>query len=226
MSRGRQIARLKVKPLAPVVLNRYLLDWAAADLHFHPGSFLDLTSENLFGNSRPLQVEVGAGSGEYLCHLAKEAPGVNFLGVEVSRRAAFSAVSLAAEQGLENILLLRADFRLLYPLLPEGSWQAVYLHFPDPPEKQKDVRRQIFSAAFLDRLAGVLAAGGTLSVVSDKPEFFFEMLDLAEKHHSFTLAQPRHSLEGFDPGIKSRFQRFWEAKGILPLRFVLRRAQF
>ncbi|MGH2581290.1 MAG: tRNA (guanosine(46)-N7)-methyltransferase TrmB [Anaerolineales bacterium] len=226
MSRGRQIARLKLKPLAPVVLNRYLLDWPAADLHSHPGSFSDLTSENLFGNSRPLQVEIGAGSGEYLCHLAAEAPGANFLGIEISRRAALSTVSLAAEQRLENVLVLRADFKLLYPLLPEKGWQVVYLHFPDPPEKQKDAKRQIFTAAFLDKMARVLAAEGTLSLVSDKREYFFAMLELAEKHQAFELAHPQRYLAGFEPSVKSRFQRFWEAKGVLPLRFVLRTAQF
>ena len=223
MSRGRQIARLKLKPLAPVVLNRYLLDWAAAYLHFHPGSFPHLTSENLFGNSRPLQVEIGAGSGEYLCHLAAEIPGENFLGIEVSRRAALSAVSLADEQRLENLLVLRADFRLLYPLLPENGWRAVHLHFPDPPEKQKDARRQIFTAAFLNKMTRVLKAEGTISVVSDKREFFLEMLDLAEKHQAFELAHSLRYLEGFDPGVKSRFQIFWEAKGVLPLRFILRK---
>jgi tRNA (guanine-N7-)-methyltransferase len=50
---------------------------------------------------------------------------------------------------LENVVFLRADFRLLYPLLAPGSLDAVYLHFPDPNVRPKFRKHRVFCARFL-----------------------------------------------------------------------------
>lgn len=222
MPRGRHLARIKIKALDPASAARYLLDWDAKDLRSSISDFPTLTSPGLFGNNRPLEVEIGAGSGEYLVELAKQSPTVNFLGIEVSKRAAIFAAALAAEAGLQNLRILRADFKLLEQLLASASWATVYLHFPDPVHKREDLKRSVFTAEFLDAMASTLQPGGILSVASDKPDFFFDMLGLAEGDARFEKAHEERYLEGLDTPVKSRFQKFWERKGIGPLHFVLR----
>lgn len=223
MSRGRQIVRLKLRPLTAQA-RCLLLDWEPSELYSHPERFPHLGSIELFGNRNPLEVEIGPGSGEYLCFLASNQPATNFLGIEVSRRAAAVCAALAAEQGLSNLRMLRADFKLLAPLLPNSGWHRVYLHFPDPPHKASDQKRRIFDQAFLDQMAGTLAPDGEISVASDKPGFFFEMLELAENDSRFKVAHTERYLEGLELAVKSRFQRFWERKGVQPLRFILRKS--
>lgn len=223
MSRGRQIGRLKLRPLTPELREKYLLDWDAAELRRDPAAFPCLNSAQIFGNSNALEVEVGAGSGEYLCYLAAQNPEANFLGIEISRRAAYVAVLTAADLGLPNLRILRADFRLLEPLLLPQSWQAVYLHFPDPPHRRKDAKRALFDQPFLDAMARVLGPGGQISVVSDKEDFFVRMLELAEDDGRFVKAHAEEYLPTFEPEVKSRFQRSWERKGLSPRRFILRR---
>ncbi len=219
MSRGRQIGRLKLEPLNPELKQRFLLDWEPVELRRAANTFPSLTSPDLFGNYHPLEVEIGAGSGEYLCHLAARRAQTNFLGIEVSRRAAHMAVMAAADLDLGNLRILRADFKLLAGVLAPQSWQAVYLHFPDPPHKREDAKHAIFDGAFLDAMAKVLVPGGQLSVVSDKADFFTRMLALAAMDGRFS----RSDVEIFEPEVKSRFQLSWERKGIAPRRFVLRR---
>lgn len=224
MARGRQISRLKLKPLSAEA-KRLLLDWEPAELYSHPERFPALTAAALFGSPSPLEVEIGPGSGEYLCYLAASQPGVNFLGIEVSKRAAAYCAAKAAEQGLANLRVLRTDFKLLGPLLPKESWQRVYLHFPDPPHKTADEKRRIFNPGFLDQMAITLAPGGEISVASDKPDFLHQMLALAEADHRFQIMHAGRVLQGLESPVKSRFQRFWERKGILPLRFILRKGR-
>jgi tRNA (guanine-N7-)-methyltransferase len=223
MARGRQIGRLKLNPLTPEVRQRYLLDWDAVELRRAANTFPPLTSLALFGNQHPLEVEIGAGSGEYLCYLAARSPQANFLGIEVSRRAAYIAVAAAADPVLGNLRILRADFKLLVAVLAPQSWQAVYLHFPDPPHNREDAKHAIFDHAFLDAMAVVLVPGGQLSVVSDKTDFFTRMLALAAGDARFAKIHAEPYLQGFEPEVKSRFQLSWERKGIAPRRFVLRR---
>lgn len=222
MSRGRQIGRLKLRPLAPENEKKYLLNWPAVSLHKDPLAFPPPTSPGVFGNKLPLEVEIGPGSGEYLAHLALHAPEKNFLGIEVSRRSAFAAVSQLAAAKLENARILRADFKLLLPLIQPSSWLAVYLHYPDPAHRPKDAKRTLFDQSFLDGIATGLVVGGTLSVVSDNPAYFEKMLALSEADKRFAKTHSERFL-GFEPEVKSRFQRSWEKKGQLAKQFVLRK---
>jgi tRNA (guanine-N7-)-methyltransferase len=223
MSRGRQLGRIKLRPLSPELRQRYLLEWDPRQLAESPQSFPQLDSPSLFANTQPLEVEIGAGSGEFLAALAAAEPAHNFLAIEISRRAVHKAVLEAADRQLANLLVLRADFKLLGPLLPRGGWHAVYLHFPDPPHKREDEKRVIFDAQFLDQMSATLEQGGALSVVSDHEAFFARMLQLAEGDPRFAKTHAERYVDGFEPAVKSRFQRVWERKGRRPRQFVLRR---
>jgi tRNA (guanine-N7-)-methyltransferase len=224
LARGRQIGRMELRPLNEQEHARYFLHWSGKELNEHPEKFPKLTSQAIFGNDAPLEVEIGMGSGEYLLWLAQQEPQTNFLGIEVSGRAALFAAAQAAEQGADNLRVLRADFKQLYSHLEANSWQRVYLHFPDPVHKARDERRRIFDQTFLDAMARVLQPGGEISVVSDKADFFFEMLELAEGDRRFQKKHAERFLESFDPPVKSRFHRSWESKGIFPKRFILAKA--
>jgi len=223
MSRGRQIARLKLRPLNAEA-EKLLLDWDPGELYSHPERFPHLTSVELFGNQNSLEVEIGPGSGEYLCYLAGNQPDTNYLGIEVSRRSAAACAALAAENGLSNLRVLRTDYKLLRLLLPGEGWAKVYLHFPDPPHKTADEKKRIFNQTFLDQMAITLVPKGLISVASDKPEFLVRMLELAEKDPRFRVTHSERYLEGLESAVKSRFQLFWERKGVRPLRFTLQRS--
>ena len=223
MSRGRQISRLRLKPPTPDAQAQYLLEWSAKALRGGLQDFPQLTSEALFGNDLPLEVEIGPGTGEYLCDLAGRHEGRNYLGIEASRKAVYYAVNAAAERGLANLRFIRANVKLLYPLMVSESWAGVYLHFPDPVHKRKDEKRRVFDQAFLDRMADVLAPGGQISVVSDNEGFFAEMLALAEGERRFRFVEGARGGVEFQPEQKSRFQLFWEGKGVRARRFLIER---
>lgn len=223
MARGRYLGRLKLRPLPPELAERYLLEWHPRLLALEPERFPMLSSQALFGNQRPLEVEIGAGSGEYACSLAAADPQANFLAIELSNRAAHSAAWLAAEAELPNLKVLRADFKLLGPKLPSHGWRRAYLHFPDPQLKAADAKRILFTPQFLDAMASTLQPGGELSVVSDQAQFFRQMLELAEADSRFAKTHPERFLQGFEPPVKSRFQLIWERKGRTSHRFILKR---
>lgn len=224
MARGRKIGRLKLQIPPDEARERYLLEWVARELRFHPERFPRLDGPSLFDKQAPLEVEVGPGTGEYLCHLAQQQPGTNFLGIEASRKAVYQAVAQAANADLDNLLWLRANVKLLYPLFPQAAWQAIYLHFPDPVHKASDEKHRVFDNEFLEAAHRALAPGGRISVVSDDAGFFMDMLALAEEDGRFAKGHRERYLEGFEPGTKSRFQRFWEGKGVFPRQFILVKA--
>ena len=165
MSRGRQISRLKLVALSEEVRKAYLYEWDAKALYFNNAQFPNITSADLFDNRTPLEVEIGPGTGEYLCSLAAQQSSVNFLGIEASKRAAYFAANLAAEAGLTNLRILCANVKLLYPLIPPKAWSRVYVHFPDPVHKHKDEKHSVFDKAFLDAMDRALVSGGEISLL-------------------------------------------------------------
>lgn len=212
---------LPLLPPAPEIACKYLLSYPPRLLHDCPAAFPPLDACHLFGHRRPLELEVGSGRGDFLCSLAQQHPANGFVGVELGRKAVYQAVATAHAAKLDNLRFVRADVRLLYPLLAPASLEAVYLHFPDPHPRPKFQRRRLFSAPFLDAMHRALRPGGRLSVMTDHREAFFAMLELAEGDRRWRKAHAERYLVGYEAEVKSRFQQLWEGHGLATLRFEL-----
>ena len=223
MSRRTFLRHLHTQPLDDALLERYLLDYHPRDLYEHPEQFPRLCSQALFGNYAPLELEVGCGSAEFLCALAAKEPAVNFVGVDLARRPLEKGAEIAASMKLENLRLLNGNFTQMYPLLEPLSLRRVYVHFPDPNTRPKFRRRRIITPAFLEAMHTALVPGGTLSVMTDHEAFFLEMLALLEADCRFEKTHAERYLVGFEPEVKSRFQRTWERHGLPILRCELRK---
>ena len=200
---------------------KYLLDLPGDRLYREPLDFPKIDPVSLFGNGKPMELEVGCGDGGFLCSLAQENRETNFVGVEVKRKSAYEAVARAASAGLGNVLFLRANFRLLYPLLAPGSLRAVYLHFPDPNTRPKFRERRIFTGRFLDEMHAATTPTAKISVATDHEDVFMEMLELAEGDGRWKKAHAERYLVGFEAQSRSRYQRIWEGHGLPTLRFEL-----
>lgn len=217
----RKLGRLRAEPPDARTAEKYLLWMSGRDLARDPRSYPRVSSESLFGDDLPLKLEVGCGSGEFLCSLARNESDVNFVGFDLHMKSLYKAIETASSQALDNILFVSADFQLVYPLLVQDSLGAVYLHFPDPGMKPAHRKRRIFSERFLDEMHHALKPGGRISVVTDEAGYLEEMLDLAERDHRWDKTHEERFLIGFEPEVKSRFQQLWERGGRQPLRFEL-----
>jgi tRNA (guanine-N7-)-methyltransferase len=228
MSRGRRISRVKLVPPSTEVAEKYLLEWDQNTLYHQPEDFPNLTIENLFPHSEipgsGLTLDIGTGTGEFLNATAKINPKGCFLGVEISRRGVYHAVNQAARQKLENIVYIRSDFNLLYPLFAPNSLEMVYLNFPDPNYGgAKRRKNRILSSRFLNLMASTLTETGKLQVVTDQLSFFEDMLEIAEADDRFQKTHNERYRTDFHPPAKTRFQRAWEKYQRPVFRFELGR---
>ncbi len=200
---------------------KYFLRVSGWDLHNDPDSLPKFTSPSLFGNDRPLEMEVGCGSGEFLCSLAEASPDTNFVGLDIHLKSLHKGIEKASEERLGNIKFVSVDFRQAYPLLATDSLAAVYLHFPDPGMKTRDKRRRIFDGRFLDEMHVAVVPDGKMSLVTDDEGYFEQMLGLIEKDRRWIRTHNEPYLVGFEVGVKSRFQTLWERRGRTVFRFEL-----
>ncbi|WP_338053461.1 tRNA (guanosine(46)-N7)-methyltransferase TrmB [Rhabdochromatium marinum] len=148
---------------------RYGCDW-------QPEQRLDMVA--LFGNDRPVVLEIGFGNGEALLHMAASHPERNYLGLEVHRPGVGHLLMELERAGLDNVRVMREDAAaLLAHALPPASLAGVCLFFPDPWPKKRHHKRRIVQPAFIDDLARVLAPGGFLHAATDWAPYADWMLE-------------------------------------------------
>lgn len=131
----------------------------------------------LFGNENPLHIEVGMGKGRFLMDMARQNPGVNYVGIEM-----YDSVLLRALQKLEeyeerggelkNLCFICIDARLLPDIFEKGEVEKIYLNFSDPWPKARHAKRRLTSVQFLERYRQILADGGIVEFKTDNRELF------------------------------------------------------
>jgi len=150
--------------------------WPRHGVAWTPGQQLDLPT--LFGNSRPVVLEIGFGNGEALVHMAARHPERNYLGLEVHRPGIGYLLLQLERAGLNNVRVVREDATaiLAHGLAP-ASLAGVCLFFPDPWPKKRHHKRRIVQPAFIQDLARVLARGGVFHAATDWAPYADWMLE-------------------------------------------------
>ena len=145
--------------------------------------------QKLFGNTYPVEIEVGPGKGRFLLEASKQSPNINYIGVERAQkyveitRERFKKYmrhfSIDKDTGMfENVRLAWTDANyFLARYVPEESVQAYHIYFPDPWPKARQQKRRIFrNKDFLSAITRTLTFdGGKLYVATDFAEYFSEI---------------------------------------------------
>ena len=143
----------------------------------------NLDLKNIFSfKPEKLMLEIGFGNGEHLAGQAKNNPKCGFIGVEVFQNGVANLLNLITgikegvnlpddsvlEEGRsDNIRVFSDDVRLLFKFIPDGSFDKIFLLFPDPWPKKKHASRRFINPDNLKELARILKKGGILRVATD-----------------------------------------------------------
>lgn len=134
------------------------------------GSRLDLDA--VFGRAAPRVLDVGFGDGEALVTSAANHPGLDYLGVEVHEPGIGHLLLLLEKAGLTNVRVIARDAADVVPeLLPDESFDAVNLFFPDPWPKKRHHKRRLVQPPFVAEIARVLRPHGLLHVATDWADY-------------------------------------------------------
>ena len=127
-------------------------------------------------------LEIGFGDGDHLAGHSANNTNNAYIGAEVFKNGIANLLSLMTGikqndeiDGEINLLPNRSDngrvwdddIRLLFPLIPDGSLDKVFLLFPDPWPKKRHAPRRFINPDNLKVLARIIKPGGILRVATD-----------------------------------------------------------
>lgn len=172
-----------------------------ADLEkpFNAGSF--------FSNDNPVELEIGAGRGDFLVGYAADNPKRNFLAVERKINYLKRGVSKARARDLDNVAFINVDIRyLLMEYVEAQSLHAVHIYFPDPWPKKRHLRRRIVQKEFIELLSEKMVPGGYLHFRTDHAHYFDQMMEIMGELSGFKVIDPDADLLKHQTGFELRFR--------------------
>ena len=148
-----------------------------------PAELLDLRWERLFGNSNPVELEIGVGKAGFLLRRAQAYPQRNFLGIEWANEFYRFAVDRMQRWKVANVRLLRDDAsQFIRTSCPRSSLTALHVYHPDPWPKRRHHKRRLFQKPFVDAAVECLLPGGRWAVQTDHAEYFQVIQALLRGH--------------------------------------------
>jgi tRNA (guanine-N7-)-methyltransferase len=166
--------------------------------------------EAYFKNNNPITVELACGRGEYTTGLARLFPDRNYIGVDIKGDRIWKGSTIAIEQGLTNVGFLRTHISHIEFFFEPGEIDELWITFPDPRPKKRDIKRRLTSPGYLASFKRLLKPGGFLRLKTDNTGLFdysMEQLNLRTDLDDFRQTDDLYSSdlrpECFD--IKTRY---------------------
>lgn len=180
--------------------------------------------QQVFGNTHPVEIEVGFGKGLFLISEAMKHPERNFFGIEVMRKLQLYVAQRAFIRNLKNVKLACADARTFLQdrVLPQ-SVETIHVYFPDPWWKARHKKRRVFTPEFAESAARVLIPNGLLKIATDVEEYFAVMTEIARNRKVFLEEPVVQAQEPVSLASMTNFERKAFLKGTRIWRTQFRR---
>lgn len=196
--------------------------------------------QDVFGNSRPIHIEIGMGKGQFLLQLAARNPQINYIGIE-----RYSSVLLRAVERFQqpdslpsgkppvelcsnstpsnlgpicpgsapaNIRFLCTDASEITEVFAPREVSRIYLNFSDPWPKARHARRRLTSGEFLSRYAQILSEDGTVEFKTDNRMLFDFSVAEVRSSEFFTLSACTYDLHNDEEMNRGNIMTEYEEK--------------
>jgi tRNA (guanine-N7-)-methyltransferase len=182
-----------------------------------------------FKDTRPITLELACGRGEYTIGLARLFPDRNFIGVDIKGERIWKGSTIALEEQLKNAAFLRTHILMIENFFEPGEVHEIWLTFPDPRPRKRDVKRRLTGPRYLEIYKRLLQPGGFVRLKTDNTplyDYTLEQLnerrDIADLVFTADVYNSDLKKECFD--IKTRYEQEFTEKGekikYLRFRFV------
>jgi tRNA (guanine-N7-)-methyltransferase len=158
--------------------------WEAMGIDFR---HQQLDWQTVFDNGNPVVLEIGFGMGASLVEMACQAPGKNFIGIEVHRPGVGACLAAARDAGVTNLRVMCHDaVEVFTSMIPDDSLSTIQLFFPDPWHKKRHHKRRIVQPDFVRMVRQKLLPGeGIFHMATDWENYAEHMIAVMKQSPGF-----------------------------------------
>jgi tRNA (guanine-N7-)-methyltransferase len=168
----------------------------------------------VYGNSNPVEMEIGIGKGTFLVEQAKARPDVNFFGIEYARWFWRYSSDRLRRSGCTNTRTVRAEANFfLTEFVPDLSLSVLHIYFPDPWPKKRHHKRRLIQAPFMQQILRVLVRSGRLQVVTDHKDYHEQIEQVIEESKMTIKDYTRPGSAGAGEFVGTNFERKYAREG-------------
>ena len=217
------MAKNKLKKFAQNLITDNLLQPGKEQFETIKGNW----NKDFFKNQQPIVLELGCGGGEYSIGLAKEYPNKNFIGIDIKGARLNKGSQDAINENLNNVGFLRIRIHEIEHFFAENEIDELWVTFPDPRPRDRDIKRRLTSPKNLDRYRKILKKDGILNLKTDSYELYIFTKEVIteQKLNLFIDTDNLYESEFVDlhKGIKTKYEEMFlkEGKKINYLKFSL-----
>lgn len=171
-----------------------------------------------FKNDNPITLELACGRGEYTVGMAEKFPHRNFIGVDIKGDRIWKGSTWAVEKQLNNAAFLRAQIHTLENFFANGEVDEIWLTFPDPRPKKRDIKRRLCNNWYLDLYKKILRPNGRFRLKTDNTDLFQFTLEELALRSDITNVIVTHDVYQSEfveevMNIKTRYEVMFAQKG-------------
>lgn len=137
--------------------------------------------KELFGNDKPIALEIGAGRGDFIVGKASSNPDYNYLALEMNTNAFVVACRKIENQELTNVYGIVGKAENLIDMFEENELAKVYLNFSTPWPKTRHHKRRLSHANFLKLYEKICKTKGEIELKTDNQAFFDDSIAYMEE---------------------------------------------
>ena len=132
-------------------------------------------------HTKPLHLDIGCGSGNFLINLANQNKNWNYIGLEIREKLVNKSKSKLQDECIDNLFFAFGNAEYLLQdcidKFPAEIVSSISFNFPDPWFKKKHHKRRIIKPQLIHKISQLMANGGFISIKSDVEELF-EYMDM------------------------------------------------
>ncbi|HGM8857563.1 TPA: tRNA (guanosine(46)-N7)-methyltransferase TrmB [Streptococcus pyogenes] len=169
---------------------------------------------DVFGNDRPIHIEVGSGKGGFITGMALKNPDINYIGIDIQLSVLSYALDKVLASEVSNVKLLRVDGSSLTNYFEDGEVDMMYLNFSDPWPKTKHEKRRLTYKDFLDTYKRILPEHGEIHFKTDN-RGLFEYSLASFSQYGMTLRQIWVDLHAsnYEGNVMTEYEEKFSNKG-------------
>jgi len=160
----------------------------------------------LFKNENSVELEIGAGRGDFAVEYCADHPDVNLIAVERKLNYLKRGINKAKQRDLSNIRFMNVEVQhFLEEYIERESLQAAHIYFPDPWPKKKQKKRRIVQLQLIKMLSERIVSGGHLHLRTDHADYFEQMMAVMAEQDWFEVVETPEKVSRYKTGFERRF---------------------